>query len=85
MNMIRIFNALGPLDLKNIRRDSLLAWILVLPILLALGFRFAVPPLTSWLNERFAFDLTPYYPLRPPVWLAWSPDSCCLTNVMTEP
>jgi fluoroquinolone transport system permease protein len=63
MNTIKIFNVLGPVDLKNIRRDSLLAWILVLPIILALGTRVAMPPLTIWLQERFAFDLTPYYPL----------------------
>jgi fluoroquinolone transport system permease protein len=63
MNMIRILNALGPVDLKNIQRDSLLAWILVLPIILAFGFRIAVAPLTLWVQERSAIDLTPYYPL----------------------
>jgi fluoroquinolone transport system permease protein len=63
MNVIRILNALGPVDLKNIRRDSLLAWLLVLPIILAFGFRIAVPPLTLWAQERFAIDVTPYYPL----------------------
>jgi fluoroquinolone transport system permease protein len=63
MNMMRILTSLGPVDLKNIRRDSLLAWILVLPIILALFFRLAIPPLTIWAQERFAIDCTPYYPL----------------------
>jgi fluoroquinolone transport system permease protein len=63
MNAFRVFKALGPIDARNVRRDSFLAWIVFLPILLALILRWGVPPLTTRLQEQFGFDLTPYYPV----------------------
>ena len=58
-----VMRALGPIDLKSVRRDSMLRWLLWVPILWGLLARWGVPVLTSWLAERYAFDLTPYYPL----------------------
>ncbi len=60
---LRVLKSLGPIDLKNVRRDSLLRWMLVLPVLLALLFRFGVPPLEIWLRERFDVALAGYEPL----------------------
>ena len=41
----------------------MLRWLIGTPIVLALVFRWGVPALDGWLGERYAFDLTPYYPL----------------------
>lgn len=63
MNGISIFIKLAPVDLKNIRRDALLAWVLVIPLEIALLIRWGIPPLTAYFERQLAFDLTPYYPL----------------------
>lgn len=63
MNMIRIFRTLGPVDMKNVRRDALLLWVPLLPLLLGLGLRFGAPPLAAYLAREADFDLTTLYPL----------------------
>lgn len=57
-----LYRSLAPVDLQNVRRDPLLAWIGILPFVLALAYRF-VPLLRDTLLARFAFDLQPYYTL----------------------
>ena len=59
----RVVRALGPIDLKSVTRDTMLRWLVCVPIMWALLARWGVPVLTSWLAERYAFDLRPYYPL----------------------
>jgi fluoroquinolone transport system permease protein len=63
MRLLTAYRRLGPVDLKNVRRDALLAWVVLLPVGLALLLRFGVPPLEGWLMERSGFDLAPYHPL----------------------
>src|SRR5690606_20269554 len=63
MNALGLLRTLGPVDLRNVHRDPLLAWAFVLPLLVALLFRLGVPPLSAWLDGRYEFDLVPYYPL----------------------
>ena len=58
-----VVRALGPIDAKSVARDSMLRWLVGIPIAYALGFRWGVPVLHGWLGERYGFDLTPYYPL----------------------
>ncbi|MYN65866.1 MAG: hypothetical protein F4X11_12680 [Acidobacteria bacterium] len=58
-----VIRALGPIDLKSVARDSMLRWLIGTPIVLAFVFRWGIPALDGWLGERYAFDLTPYYPL----------------------
>ncbi len=60
---IAVIRALGPVDLKSVARDSLLRWLIAVPIVFALLFRWGVPAVTDWLGERYEFDLAPYYPL----------------------
>ena len=62
MNMITAVRALGPVDVRSIRRDSALSWMIFLPILSALIIRWGIPPLTTRLIEVYDFDLAPYYP-----------------------
>ena len=76
MKSIRLFKAFGPVDTKNILRDSMLLFCIVLPIIFALLFRFAVPLLTTSLMRQFQYDLVPLYPflmafmlLTPPILL----------------
>ncbi len=63
MSGLPIVFKLAPVDWKNIRRDSLLAWIPLIPLLMALLIRWGAPPLTAALLRGTGFDLTPYYPL----------------------
>jgi fluoroquinolone transport system permease protein len=63
MRASTVVRALGPIDLKNIARDSLLRWIVGLPIVLALLIRWATPMVAARLRNEYAFDLVPYYPL----------------------
>ena len=63
MNSISALRALGPIDLRNIRRDSLLGWMIFVPLISAIVLRLAVPPITDSLIAQFNFDLTPYYPV----------------------
>jgi fluoroquinolone transport system permease protein len=63
MNIVTILRAQGPVDLKNIRRDSLLIWLPLVPLLIAFVIRLGIPRLSAYLSTTFGFDLTPYYPL----------------------
>ncbi|MFH1853131.1 MAG: hypothetical protein ABIA75_12385 [Candidatus Neomarinimicrobiota bacterium] len=73
MKLTKVFKTLGPVDARSIWRDSLLQWMLVIPILPALVVRWGVPELTRWLQLEFAFDLTQYYPLMMSFFLLFIP------------
>lgn len=62
MNVIQTLRALGPIDVRGVRRDSLLSWMILLPVIGALVLRWGLPLLNERLLEQSAFDLTPYYP-----------------------
>lgn len=63
MRLLAIVRRAGPVDLRNVRRDGMLAWIGAAPFLLALGCRYGLPPLAALLERKLAFDLTPYHGL----------------------
>ena len=50
-------------DLKNIRREYMLIYIMLIPILLIAFLRLLLPPLTDWTISSFGFSLAQYYPL----------------------
>ena len=54
-----VVRALGPIDVKTVARDSMLRWLIGMPIVIALAFRWGVPVVRGVLAERYAFDLTP--------------------------
>ena len=58
-----VIRALGPIDVKSVARDSMLRWMIGMPIILAFVFRWGVPAVGGWLGERYDFDLAPYHPL----------------------
>lgn len=60
MNMLTVLRTLGPIDWRNVRRDSLLRWMMVMPVVIALLLRLLIPWLTEALLIQFAFDLAPY-------------------------
>ncbi|MGF1505523.1 MAG: hypothetical protein ACFB51_10435 [Anaerolineae bacterium] len=60
MNAFQVLRKIGPFDIKNIGRDSLLNWMVIMPLLIALMLRLAMPPLITLIQEELAFDLTPY-------------------------
>lgn len=61
MNIVQIYRAIGPVDLKNVRRDSMLVWLPLMPPMVALLARWGIPALTEWLLAQVGFDLTPYH------------------------
>jgi fluoroquinolone transport system permease protein len=63
MNIVQLYRALGPIDLKNVRRDSMLVWLPLMPPMVALLARWGIPALTEWLRVQVGFDLRPYHPL----------------------
>ena len=69
MSIFRLYRSLGPIDLKNVGRDSLLLWMPVVPIVLALVARWGIPELTGWLAAQYAFDLVPYYDVMMSIFL----------------
>lgn len=73
MKLTSVLRFAGPVDLRNVRRDDLLLWIGVAPFLLALLFRFAVPPLAGLLGRELGFDLAPYHGLLMSFFLLMAP------------
>jgi fluoroquinolone transport system permease protein len=63
MNAINILKSLGPIDARNISRDSSLKWMIFLPIFTAFLTRLALPAIAREIEVRWVFDLLPYYPL----------------------
>lgn len=63
MTTISVLRALGPIDIANVRRDPLLRWMIALPLLFALLFRWVASLVEPWLAARLGIDLTLYYPL----------------------
>ncbi|HSL31594.1 MAG TPA: hypothetical protein VK900_20505 [Anaerolineales bacterium] len=63
MNVGTILRALGPIDIRNVRRDSMVSWMVFIPIMMALLMRWGVPALTARLVEQYGFNLTEYYPV----------------------
>ncbi len=63
MDILKVFRALGPVDVRSILRDSLLRWMLIIPLLPAMIVRWGIPELTDWLVKAYSFDLVPYYSL----------------------
>ena len=63
MKMTQVFKALGPIDARNVRRDTLVNWMIFIPFITAFFIRWAFPPLSHGILVRYGFDLTPYFPL----------------------
>lgn len=66
------FAAYGRNDLRNIRRDQLLAGVMAGPFIYSLTSWF-VHPLTDYLHQSHQFELQPYYPLIVSAFLVLGP------------
>jgi fluoroquinolone transport system permease protein len=58
-----VLRAFGINDLKSVRRDPLLIYMLIIPPLMVVLARLILPRATDYLSENFGFDLIPYYPM----------------------
>ncbi len=63
MRAAQVLRSLGPIDVRSIRRDSMLTMMIFIPLFSALVLRWGVPPLRARLLELSGFDLMPYYPV----------------------
>lgn len=61
MNIVQVWRALGPIDVRNVRRDPLLRWLVVLPLVVALAARWLLPSLLVELEAFMQIPLLPYY------------------------
>ncbi|WP_163506800.1 ABC transporter permease [Fodinicola acaciae] len=61
--MAGAYAAFGSNDLKGVRRDPLLAFVVFSPFCYAGLVAIPTGPVTGYLADRFGFDLVPYYPL----------------------
>lgn len=50
MYALKVIQALGPIDVKNVRRDSFLRWMVIIPIGLAIAIRWVFPELITRLE-----------------------------------
>lgn len=73
LKTIHTFKTLGPVDVKNIQRDSMLLWMPLIPLMVALLFRVAAPELEIYASSEFDLDLKEYYPLLMSVFLMLAP------------
>lgn len=63
MDLRAVTRSLGPIDVRSIGRDNLLAWMFLMPFVISLILRLGLPPLQSRILELTGFDLSPYHPL----------------------
>jgi fluoroquinolone transport system permease protein len=61
--MLRAIRALGPIDIRAVRRDSMLGWMVFVPLFSAFFMRWFVPPVRARILELSGFDIVPYYPV----------------------
>jgi fluoroquinolone transport system permease protein len=62
VGVIRAARALGPVDLLSVRRDPLLRWVALMPLLFALPARFVLPGVAARAGDLLGLDLLPHYP-----------------------
>ena len=62
MSALRVVKSLGPIDAMSVGRDSLLRWVVALPILIALVARFFFPVIIARLAETLQISLNGFYP-----------------------
>lgn len=62
MNAIHLFQTLGLFEWKQIRRDPMLRWMLLMPLVLALATRGVIPVVFERIAAALPFPLMPYYP-----------------------
>lgn len=62
MNGLQALRALGPVDAKQIGRDSLLRWLVVMPLVAALAARWVLPALLAEVGAVIELALLPFYP-----------------------
>ena len=60
---LRALAAFGHNDIRGTYRDPLLVMIVVAPVIWTTGVAVLTPRFTAMLDERYGFDLVPYYPL----------------------
>ncbi len=71
--MLQVFKALGPVDLRSVRRDAMLQWAVFIPIVAGLAMRYLMPFLAQQINLRFGFDLMPWLHYFAPMLVMMTP------------
>ncbi|CAJ36393.1 ABC transporter [Methanocella arvoryzae] len=61
MDYLKMLRSFGSGDLLNVIRDPLLKWMIVIPFVIALAYRYLIPVIAAWAAPMF--DLVPFYPM----------------------
>jgi fluoroquinolone transport system permease protein len=61
VGLIRAARVLGPVDLLSVRRDPLLRWVALMPLLFALPARFVLPGVTARAGDLLGLEFLPHY------------------------
>ena len=61
MDYLKMLRSFGSGDLLNVIRDPLLKWMIVIPFVIALAYRYLIPALAAWAAPMV--DLVPFYPM----------------------
>ncbi|MFL5733534.1 MAG: ABC transporter permease [Chloroflexia bacterium] len=62
MDVTAIIRVFGSGDIRNLRRDSMLRWMPVLPFVLAVALRLVFPLVLEQLGQMLGLDLVQYFP-----------------------
>jgi len=63
MHALNVIKALGPIDVQNVRRDTMLRWMVVAPLGIALMARWVFPTLLARLGTWLNVDVLEFYPM----------------------
>jgi fluoroquinolone transport system permease protein len=63
MHPLNVIRAMGPIDAKSVGRDSLLWWMFLIPLFVALPTRTIFPTIIARVGEIIGVDMMPYYPV----------------------
>ncbi|MAG35251.1 MAG: hypothetical protein CL878_03240 [Dehalococcoidia bacterium] len=63
MGAFQVVRAIGPIDVKSVGRDSLLRWVLLLPLLLGAAVRWVLPDVVGSVGDLIQIELLSYLPI----------------------
>ena len=61
------------LEFKQIKRDPMLPWMMLFPLVIAMAIRFGLPGLQQWVLAQYQIDIMQYAPLMQSVLVLMSP------------
>ncbi|MDX1688582.1 MAG: hypothetical protein R3248_11405 [Candidatus Promineifilaceae bacterium] len=61
MNVVTVIRSLGPIDARNVGRDAMLRWMVLLPFVVAAAMRWLLPTIFAFVDGLIPLDLASVY------------------------